>query len=223
MAEVLVVEDEPRLRTLLCRLLGDAGYRVTTAANGTGGLQAALSDVYDLVVLDLMLPDVSGELVLQTLLAARPDARVLILSSVAEVGRRVAALEHGAADFLAKPFVNAELLARVRLRISHDSPRTAATSSVAIGRSARLDVRRREVVVGDARIQLSQREFTLLTHLLNRRGEVCTRQELLADVWGIGFDPGTNVVDVYVGRLRAKLAGDAIETVRNVGYRLAAS
>jgi two-component system, OmpR family, response regulator len=223
MAHILVIEDEPRLRVLLGRLLGDAGYRVTAAPNGTRGLHAALSDGYDLILLDLMLPDVPGELVLETVLAARPDVKVLILSSVAEVGRRVAVLERGAADFVPKPFVNAELLARVRLRINHENPRENAAASVAIGVSTRLDVRRRELVVNDTRIQLSQREFTLLTHLLDRRGEVCTRQELLADVWGIGFDPGTNVVDVYVGRLRAKLATDAIETVRNVGYRLAAS
>lgn len=222
MAHILVIEDEPRLRALLCRLLGDAGYRVTAAENGTGGIRAALGDEYHLIVLDLMLPDVPGETVLQTLLTVRPDARVLILSSVAEVGRRVAVLERGAADFVPKPFVNAELLARVRLRLHREGPARTATASVAINASTWLDVRRREVAVDNARVQLSQREFGLLTHLMNRRGEVCTRQELLADVWGIGFDPGTNVVDVYVGRLRAKLDTDTIETVRNVGYRLAA-
>jgi two-component system, OmpR family, response regulator len=148
---------------------------------------------------------------------------VLILSSVPEVGRRVGVLNGGAADFVAKPFVNAELLARVRLRTRERSNHNGSVAYLPIDADARLDLHRRELVVNDQRIPLSQREFTLLTHLLERKGEVCSRQELLADVWGIGFDPGTNVVDVYVGRLRAKLVGDIIETVRNVGYRLCAS
>lgn len=226
MAHVLVVEDEPNLRSLLTRLLGGAGYRVTGAGSGSEGLQAALADEPDLVVLDLMLPDLPGEEVLRVLLAARPDAKVLILSSVTEVGRRVGALNNGAADFLAKPFVNAELLARVRLRVRENGVPNRAASSVQaylpIGDEARLDVRRRELLSRDQRIPLSQREFTLLSHFLHRKGEICSREELLADVWGIGFDPGTNVVDVYVGRLRAKLSPDTIETVRNAGYRLAA-
>jgi DNA-binding response OmpR family regulator len=223
MSQILVIEDEPNLRALLDRLLTHAGYRVTTAPSGSEGLRAALNDPYDLVVLDLMLPDLDGEEVLRVLRASRPDSRVLILSSVTEVGRRVGVLNSGAADFVAKPFVNAELLARVRLRAQTASNGTTSQLYLAIDNTARLDVHRRELVVNTQRIPLSQREFTLLTHLINRKGEVCTRQELLADVWGIGFDPGTNVVDVYVGRLRAKLAHDAIETVRNVGYRLAAS
>jgi two-component system OmpR family response regulator len=221
-AHILVVEDEPNLRMLITRLFRDAGYQVTTAATGSAGLQAALGADHDLVVLDLMLPDVSGEQILRDLLAARPEARVLILSSVSEVGRRVAVLDGGAADFVAKPFVNRELVARVRLRIRDQAPSTATATCAAVGEGAHLDLHRRELVISGQRVQLSHREFTLLAHLLHRRGEVCTRQELLADVWGIAFDPGTNVVDVYVGRLRAKLATETIETVRNVGYRLIA-
>lgn len=223
MAHILVVEDEPSLRLLLTRLFRDAGYQVSAAASGSSGLQAALSTDYDLIVLDLMLPDLSGEEVLRVVLAARPDARVLILSSVSEIGRRVAVLDHGAVDFLAKPFVNSELLARVRLRIRDEGPgSTANVPHEMVGDGAYLDLRRRELVIDGQRVALSQREFTLMAHLIHRRGEVCTRQELLADVWGIAFDPGTNVVDVYVGRLRAKLMTDTIETVRNVGYRLIA-
>jgi two-component system, OmpR family, response regulator len=222
MAHILLIEDEPSLRTLLVRLFGDAGYRVTSAATGTQGLHAALSDEHDLVVLDLMLPDLSGEEVLRVLLAARPEAKVLVLSSVPEVGRRVGVLDGGAADFVPKPFVNAELLARIRLRMAGDETRRPNSGYLPVDAEVRLDVNRRELVVNNQRIPLSQREFTLLTHLLQRKGEACTREELLADVWGIGFDPGTNVVDVYVGRLRAKLAPDTIETVRNVGYRLVA-
>lgn len=223
MAHVLIIEDEPNLRELLVRLLTSAGYQVSAAATGSRGLHAALGGQHDLVLLDLMLPDLPGEEVLHVLLAARPDARVLILSSVSEVSRRVGVLNGGAADFVAKPFVNGELLARIRLRIREDGGRNGSGPLVPVDADARLDVHRRELVINDQRIPLSQREFTLLTHLLNRKGVTCSRRELLAEVWGIGFDPGTNVVDVYVGRLRAKLAPDTIETVRNVGYRLAAS
>jgi DNA-binding response OmpR family regulator len=223
MAHILVVEDEPNLRMLITRLLRDAGYQVSAAATGSAGLQAALGAEHDLVVLDLILPDLSGEEVLRVLLAARPDARILILSSVSEVGRRVAVLDRGAADFVAKPFVNGDLMARVRLRIRDQGSFATNPTHTEVGDGAHLDLHRRDLVINGQRVQLSHREFTLMAHLLHRRGEVCTRQELLADVWGIAFDPGTNVVDVYVGRLRAKLASDTIETVRNVGYRLLAS
>lgn len=223
MSRILVVEDEPNLRALLTRLLGGAGYAVTTAATGAEGLRVALSEPHDLVVLDLMLPDLSGEEIMHVLLAARPEAKILVLSSAPEVGRRVGVLERGAADFLGKPFVNGELLARVRLRLREVVPRPGVLTRVIIDGDAHLDVTRNELVVNDHRIALSQREFTLLSYLAQRRGATCTRKELLADVWGLGFDPRTNVVDVYIGRLRAKLATVKIETVRNVGYRLAAS
>ncbi|PZS18880.1 MAG: DNA-binding response regulator [Pseudonocardiales bacterium] len=222
MANILLIEDEPRLRALLERLFEDAGYHITSASTGSQGLNAALATDHDLVVLDLMLPDQSGEEVLHMLLASRPSARVLILSSVLEVSRRVGALNGGAVDFVPKPFVNAELLARVRLRLRDDNVRTPSSPFVPIDSVGCLDVNRQELVINDQRISLSQREFTLLTHLLQHKGETCSREDLLAEVWGVNFDPGTNVVDVYVGRLRAKLAPDTIETVRNVGYRLVA-
>jgi DNA-binding response OmpR family regulator len=223
MSKILVVEDEPNLRALLSRMLGAAGYSVATAATGADGLKLALAEPYDLVVLDLMLPDLTGEQTMRVLLASRPETRILVLSSALEARRRVAVLESGASDFLGKPFVNSELLARVRLRMSQSPATPAGTPSrIEIDGDAHLDVTRRELVMNGHRISLSQREFTLLTHLAEHRGATCSRQELLADVWGISFDPGTNVVDVYIGRLRSKLAPVRIETVRNVGYRLAA-
>ena len=227
MAHVLVIEDEPNLRVLLGRLLTDAGYRVSTAATGSLGLQSALSEAPDLIILDLMLPDLSGEEILHVLQASQPTTRVLVLSSVSEIGRRVGVLDAGAVDFVAKPFANSDLLARVRARLRSD-PAEKTEAAVApvtrylSGAGFQLDLQRRELVTGDQRIELSQREFVLLVHLLHRRGEVCTRQELLSDVWGIAFDPGTNVVDVYVRRLRSKLSVNSIETVRNVGYRFVA-
>ncbi len=224
MAHIVVVEDEPNLRVLLNRLLADAGYRVTTAANGSAGLNALLAeDVVDLVILDLMLPDLSGEQVLDVLMAAKPESKVLVLSSVHEIGRRVGVLDAGAVDFVAKPFINAELLARVRARLRTESSASTATVAQYLhGADFQLDLQRRELIIRGQHILLPHREFVLLAHLLHRRGQICTRQELLSDVWGLSFDPGTNVVDVYVRRLRSKLASNCIETVRNVGYRLVA-
>jgi DNA-binding response OmpR family regulator len=222
-ASVLVIEDEPNLRTLLSRVLDEAGFSVALATNGGDGLGAALAHPRDLVILDLMLPDISGVDVLRALLASRPDTPVLVLSSVPEIARRVEVLGLGAADFLAKPFANAELLARIkaRLRPQH-TPVPIREQRYLRGAGVELDLELRELLVDGRRIELPQREFVLLWHLLRRRGEICTRQELLAAVWGIEFDTKTNVVDVYVGRLRSKLASDNIETVRNVGYRFVA-
>ncbi|HKC26478.1 MAG TPA: response regulator transcription factor [Jatrophihabitans sp.] len=223
--QILVIDDEPRLRALLVHLLETAGHQITTADSGAAGLRAALVDDYDLIVLDLNLPDISGDDVLRTLLKVKPSSRVLVLSSVPEIGRQVGVLESGAVDFVSKPFVNADLLARVRLRLA-SAPRahtTARLTKVPITSDVYLDVQRRELTMGTSRVPLSTREFALLDHLLRRRGSVCTRQELLADVWGVEFDPGTNVVDVCIRRLRAKLSSDSIQTVRNAGYRLAAS
>ena len=219
---VLIVEDEPSLRLLLTRLMNHAGYQVTASATGSAGLREALNGHHDLVLLDLMLPDLPGEDVLRVLLTARPEAKVIVLSSVTEVGRRVGVLDGGAADFVAKPFGNSELLARVRARIRTESVSRPTPTNYLVNGRIRVDIERRTLVIGNEEIALSQREFVLLTHLIRRRGQVCSRAELLSQVWGIGFDPGTNVVDVYVRRLRAKLTADAIETVRNVGYRLAA-
>jgi DNA-binding response OmpR family regulator len=224
MAHVLVVEDDPNLRLLIARVLRDAGYLVTEAANGIDGMRAALDEDLDLILLDLMLPDIAGEQVLQVLLSTRPGAKIMVLSSVAEVGRRVAVLDGGAVDFVAKPFVNADLLARVRARIRGDAaPESSPGAPRYLAKAGtRLDLGRRELVANGVRTILSNREFVLLAHLMHRAGEVCTRQQLLCDVWGVAFDPGTNVVDVYVRRLRVKLTADRIETVRNVGYRFVA-
>lgn len=221
-ARVLVIEDEPQLRLLLRRLITDAGYDVSEAATGAAGLDAALAEDYDLILLDLMLPDIPGEDVLQVVLASRPSARVMVLSAVDGAGRRVDVLDGGAVDFVAKPFVNLELLARVRARI-HTAVEPPPTSPRYVGGGGiRLDLHRRELVLDGRHIGLSQREFVLLAHLLQHRGQVCTRQDLLTGVWGAGVYSGANVVDVYVRRLRAKLALNTIETVRNVGYRFVA-
>lgn len=217
MGRVLVVEDDERLARLVVRALDGAGHPARSAATGREGLAAALAEEYDLVVLDLMLPDLDGREVLRRLLDQRPEQRVLVLSAVPEIGARVAVLEDGAADFLGKPFAVAELVARVRARI-RTGPPGAAARWLRVG-PVRLDLRRRRVEVNGAGNELPLREFLLLQHLMSRPGQACSRTELLADVWGMTFDPGTNVVDVYIRRLRGKLdRPERIETVRRVGY-----
>jgi DNA-binding response OmpR family regulator len=217
------VDDEERVRKLLQRVLQSEGYTVDLAATGSAGLSAAIERNYDLVVLDLMLPDRSGAEILVDLLARQPKARVFVLSAVPEIGTRVHVLDAGALDFLPKPFVTAELLARVRARLREPSGSGGGNRFLQVG-ELRLDTQRRTVSVGNQQTMLSHREFILLNHLMQRADQVCSREELLADVWGYQFDPGSNVVDVYVRRLRSKLAGlRRIETVRNVGYCLVAS
>lgn len=220
MTRIAVVEDEPILARLLARILEGAGHTVAVAGTVTGALTVIRAVDPELIVLDLILPDGRGEDVLAELMRFRPTSRVLVLSSMTQVATRVGVLEGGAVDFLAKPFANAELLARVNARIRTPAP------AVAVPRYLRragieIDVQQRELVVEGRRISLTQREFVLLAYLLQRSPEPCTRAELLERVWGTRFDTGTNVVDVCVRRLRSKLSNDKIETVRNVGYRIA--
>ncbi|MFB9236028.1 response regulator transcription factor [Plantactinospora siamensis] len=220
MGRVLVIEDDDRIGRLVTRALSSGGLTTERAASGPAGLDAALSREFDLIVLDLMLPGMDGHQVLRRLLAERPGQRVLVLSAVPEIGTRVAVLEAGAADFLAKPFAVAELVARVRARMRSAAP-GAATRWFQVG-PVRLDLLKRRAAVNGGDIELPLREFLLLQHLMTRAGQPCSRDELLADVWGLTFDPGSNVVDVYVRRLRGKLdRPDRIETVRHVGYAYA--
>jgi DNA-binding response OmpR family regulator len=214
---VLVIEDDHRVARLVVRALEGDGHTVEAAATGVDGLCAALGTDFDLVVLDLMLPGITGTEVLDRLVRGRPGQRILILSAVPEVGTRVACLEAGAADFLAKPFVVAELLARVRIRMR--TPVAAGAGRLRVGPVC-LDMQLHRATVGDRQVLLSPRELLLLAYLMHRAGQPCTRAELLADVWGMTFDPGSNVVDVYVRRLRTKMdTPTRVETVRNVGYR----
>ena len=221
MGLVLVVEDDERTARLVSRALQGDGHVVERAGTGPDGLDAALATSFDLVVLDLMLPGVSGVEILGRLVGSRPDQRVLVLSGVGEIRTRVACLDAGAADFLVKPFAMAELLARVRARMRAPAPGPACLC-LSVGPIS-LDLRLRRASVTGRRVDLSLREFLLLQHLMERAGQACSRDELLADVWGLLFDPGSNVVDVYIRRLRTKLdTPERVETVRNVGYRFIA-
>ncbi len=224
MPRILLVEDQPGIQRFVSRALTTEGMSVSVAADGTRALQAVRAARYDLVVLDLMLPDMDGMSVLAAMLQHDPTQQVLVLSALADVTVKVRCFDQGAVDYLAKPFVLAELLARIRARLR--APAHAAEPSqdqwlhrgpVALNRQRRL------VQVGDRESTLSQREFLLLDYLMAHAEAVCTRDSLLAEVWGYSFDPGSNVVDVYVRRLRSKLDAGRIETIRNVGYLFQAS
>ena len=219
---ILVVEDEARIQAFLTRGLEAEGYTVVAADNGRDGLALASAEQWDLVVLDLLLPGLSGLQVLRELHRARPRLPVLILSARSDLQTKLRGFELGATDYVAKPFALDELLARVRVQLRVARP-IEDEHLLRAGRVA-LDLARRQARIGELVTDLSDREFRLLHHMLLHVGEVVSRERLLAEVWGYGFDPGSNVVDVCVRRLRQKLGPEApIETVRNAGYRLAAA
>ncbi len=222
MARILVVDDEPGIVRFVKRALESAGHTAHTATDGLSGLGLHGELKPDLMLLDLVMPGFSGMSVLAAVLADNPHGRVIVLSAVADVQARVRALDAGAADFVPKPFAISELLARVRVQLRGPGevpmPRLAA-DEINVG-SMRLELRSRRLKGGERQVELSAREFALLEFLMRRSGNVCTRSELLSEVWGYGFDPGSNVVDVTVARLRSKIEGMRIETVRNVGYTL---
>jgi DNA-binding response OmpR family regulator len=173
-------------------------------------------------VLDLLLPRMNGMAVLEELVRKRPALPVLVLSARADLETKLRGFELGAVDYLAKPFALDELLARVRAQLRHVRP-LAEPGNVLRGARLDLDLARRQAIVGTVVCDLADREFHLLHHLLRHEGEVVSREQLLAEVWGYDFDPGSNVVEVCVRRLRKRLGASApIETVRNAGYRLAA-
>jgi DNA-binding response OmpR family regulator len=221
--KILVVDDEPGIRSFICRALDAAGYAADFTATGTDALRRAQASHYDLIILDLVMPDMAGPVVLERLLAARPDQAVLVLSCLADVASKVECLEHGAQDYLTKPFSLAELLARVRVRLrvataeyGHDR----AGEIVRAG-SLTLDTGRLVADIGEGEVPLTRLEFLLLRELADHAGQSVPKGQLLASVWGYDFDPGSNVVDVCVRRLRSKLGFELIKTVRGEGYQLA--
>jgi two-component system copper resistance phosphate regulon response regulator CusR len=218
MARVLVVDDEPRIVSFLGRALTAYGHGVDAARDGPRALELASSGAYRVVLLDLRLPGLDGVEVLRRTIAARPEQQVIVLSGRVDIDTKVLCLDLGAVDYVTKPFSLAEVLARVRRRLgSPGGERILRAGPVT------LDLPRRVVDVGREPITLTGREFLLLRHLMLQRDEVCTREELLSEVWGYSFDPGTNIVDVCVLRLRAKIGAERIETIRNVGYAFQAS
>src|SRR6478735_8937055 len=217
MATVMVVDDEERIRGLLARSLSSEGHSVVTAATANAALDRLQGGGVDLVLLDLVMPGPSGLSMLKAMKERTDMPPVIVLSGVTDVGARVQALDNGAVDVVAKPFSLTELLARVRPNVGRVRP--TRDDQVLEAGGVRLDLGRRRAGFHDVGVTLTEREFSLLAHLMRRRGQVCRREELLHDVWGLGFDPGSNVVEVCVGRLRSKLGQELpLETVRGVGY-----
>jgi DNA-binding response OmpR family regulator len=214
---ILVVEDEDRIASFLAKGLRAAGYAVDRAATGAEGVELGRGPHVDLIVLDLGLPDIDGSDVLRELRAAEVRTPVIILSARGDIDDRIAGLNLGADDYLAKPFAFDELLARVRARlrrVGNDPGTTVRAGDV------ELDLLTRRAAVGQRTVELTGREFALLETLLRHSNQVLSREQLLSRVWGLSFDPGSNLVDVYVGYLRRKLGEGVVETVRGVGYRL---
>ena len=217
---ILLVEDEPLIASFVSRGLRAEGYSTSIAAGGDEAVVELQQREWDLVILDLMLPGLDGFAVLRGALAGDPNLPVLVLSAQNGVATKVAALDAGASDYLAKPFSFDELLARVRVCLRRRSG--AAEAAEAYEQPLKLDARNRRITRRDGqRVQLSERECALLEYLLRTPQEVVSRERILNAVWDYQFDPRSNVVDVYVARLRRKLEAEAvIETVRGGGYRL---
>ena len=218
MNRILLAEDSERIAAFVQKGLRAAGFVVHGGNDGESAYQLAASGQYDLLILDIGLVGLDGFSVLRRLRSARNAIPVVILTARDSVTDKVAGLEGGADDYLAKPFAFEELLARVRLRLRENGRQPDTTRLQVSGLT--IDLRTRRVTVADRQVELSAGEFTLLETLMRNAGQVLSREQLLSSVWGLDFDPGSNVVDVYVGYLRRKLGQDSIETVRGVGYRL---
>jgi DNA-binding response OmpR family regulator len=217
MSRILLAEDEDRIASFVEKGLRAAGFAVTVASSGPDALSYARSGQFDLLILDVGLPEIDGFEVLRRLRADGDDLVVVMLTARSGIEDTVHGLENGANDYVPKPFKFDELLARVRLRLRESGDRAGMELSRG---ELTLDLKARRVRVGDASVDLSAREFALAEEFLRHPDQVLSREQLLSRVWGLDFDPGSNVVDVYVRYLRAKLGPARIETVRGVGYRL---
>lgn len=220
MSQILIIEDEERIGSFIAKGLRAAGFSPTVAGNGREGLMLAQTGDFELVVLDLGLPDLDGFEVLRRIREGHNTVPVIILTARTSVDDTVAGFERGADDYMPKPFRFEELLARVRRRLRTDA--NGADLSVLEHAGLSLDLRGRRASVDGREVDLSAREFALAEAFLRNPGQVLSREQLLSRVWGYDFDPSSNVVDVYVRYLRNKLGAERIETVRGMGYRLAA-
>ncbi len=220
--EILVIEDESAIADFLVRGLRDEGFAVRSAADGVEGERIALGESPDLVILDRMLPGHDGLEVLAAIRDRKPSLPVILLTARDAVAERVEGLESGATDYMTKPFAFAELAARVRAHLRRPAGETVTELEAA---GIHLDLLGRRAERDGVSVRLSQREADLLAHLVAHAGKVCSHSEILAAVWGYEHDPGTNIVQVYIGYLRRHLdrpgSPAPIETVRSVGYRLA--
>lgn len=219
MSTILIIEDEPRIAAFVAKGLKSAGFTTHQTDSGVEGASLAVHGNFDLVILDLGLPDIDGLEVLERIRGQGVDVPVVMLTARTSIEDRLAGLENGADDYMSKPFSFEELLARVRLRLRREASLDASGTSLSHN-GLELDLRSRKATVEGKEVDLSAREFTLAETFLRNAGQVLTREQLLSNVWGYDFDPGSNVVDVYVRYLRTKLGRDRIETIRGMGYRL---
>lgn len=221
--KLLIVEDEPKTGSYLKKGFTESGYVVDLAYDGVDGLYQATTNHYDLIILDIMLPKLNGWQVLQTMRSSQLDTPIIMLSAKDQVEDRVKGLELGANDYVVKPFAFVELLARVKNALRHQNGRVKDDATLVIA-DLSLDLLKRTVQRGGDTIVLTAKEFSLLELFLQRRGEVLSRSLISSLVWDMNFDSDTNVIDVAVKRLRAKIDKPydvkLIHTVRGMGYKL---
>jgi len=214
---ILIVEDEPGMASFIDKGLASRGYSTKVCPEGASATAIAADEDFDLVILDLGLPDVDGLSVLREIRRRGERMPVIVLTARDDIRDKVEGLDAGASDYVTKPFKLDELLARVRVQLRDDhsgEPTLLEASGIT------LDLRTRKAMIGGDIVDLTAREFTMLETFMGHAGQVLSREQLLAHVWGYDYDPGSNVVEVYVRYLRRKLGEDAIETVRGMGYRL---
>ena len=219
MSQVLIAEDNAGIAAFVAKGLRSAGYAPVVVGTAHEAWEHARTGEFDLLILDIGLPDADGFSVLRRLREARNSMPVIVLTARSSVTDTVAALEGGADDYMPKPFRFEELLARVRLRLRADGAGGAEATVLMVG-DVSLDLRTRRARVAGKEVDLSAREFALAEMFLRNPDQVLSREQLLSRVWGMDFDPGSNVVDVYVRYLRKKLGANVVETVRGMGYRL---
>ncbi len=219
MARILIVEDEPRISSFVAKGLNADGFTTTIATDGVTGLDLASSGEFDLMVLDIGLPRLDGFSLLTRLRESGSTIPVIVLTARDSVADTVTALEGGADDYMPKPFRFAELLARVRLRLRQAAEAPTTRDDVVDAGGIRLDLRARTATAAGREVELSAREFRMAEFFMLNAGHVVSREQLLSHVWGYDFDPGSNIVDVYVGYLRRKFGAATISTVRGMGYR----
>jgi DNA-binding response OmpR family regulator len=213
---ILIVEDETNLASVIERGLKGQGYQAFIAESGEDALLLVRTEPVDLVLLDIGLPDRDGHAVLADLRRLRRDLPVIMVTARDDIPSKIGALDQGADDYITKPFNFDELLARIRARLRAD--RTPEETVLRAG-DASLDLRTRRLTVGERTMELSAREFSMAELFFRHPEQVLAREQLLSNVWGYDYDPGSNVVDVYVGYLRKKLGKERIKTLRGIGYR----
>ena len=217
MSRILIVEDEPGMASFINKGLASRGYATKVCADGATATAIASDSDFDLVILDLGLPDIDGLSVLREIRRRGEHMPVIILTARDDLTDKVEGLDAGASDYVTKPFKLEELLARTRVQLREDR---ATQPAVLEAGGIRLDIRTRKATISGAVVDLTAREFTMLETFMSHPGQVLSHEQLLAHVWGYDYDPGSNVVEVYVRYLRRKLGETAIETVRGMGYRM---